>query len=119
MVGESQQFSNEPLVIQYLDDGTLILGDIRGVSKYEEENWSQKYDDFKDLDIVTLGSIASCPGLVFAGTLCEMGGFVSTDWGQSWELIDNYFHYVMRMEERESQEGIIYGLQKSRKTVCN
>lgn len=110
LVGEAEQFSEEPLVVQYVQDGSLMVGDIRGVSKYKEEIWTQNYDDFVDLDIVTLGSIASCPGLVFAGTLCEMGGFVSTDWGQHWELIDNYFHYVMRIEERPTQEGEIWAI---------
>ena len=73
-------------------DGNLLVGDIRGVSAQTEDGWSNRYDIALDYDIVTLGS-RELSGLVFAGTLCEMGGFVSYDWGQSWELMDTYFHY--------------------------
>ena len=103
-----EYFANEPLSVQYLMDGSLLVGDIRGVSAQTEDGWSNRYDNFLDYDIVTLGSIESCPGLVFAGTLCEMGGFVSYDWGQSWELMDTYFHYVMRLEERKNRPGEIW-----------
>ena len=71
--------------------GLLWIGDIRGVL-YQEMSWQDVYGDFINDDVFVLGGISECSGLLFAGTQCEMGGFVSYDWGQSWELVDQYFH---------------------------
>ena len=107
---DSETFSNEPLIGQYLTDGTIMIGDIRGVSLYQNASWNDVYNDFINDDISVLGGISECSGLLFAGTQCEMGGFVSYDWGQSWELIDQYFHYMMRYEERPSVSGEIWAI---------
>ena len=56
-----EYFANEPLSVQYLMDGNLLVGDIRGVSAQTGDGWSNRYDNFLDYDIVTLGSIESCP----------------------------------------------------------
>ena len=100
----------ESMVIQYLQDGRLMEGDIRGVKILEDGSWTKNYTDFVTWDVLAFGSIESCPGLLFAGTQCEMGGFVSNNWGKTWTLLDRYFHYMMRYEERPAVSGEIWAV---------
>ena len=98
----------EPLGSLGLADGRIMIGDLSGVATLEDDSWSFNRADFVDYDIIALGMIPSCPGLIFAGTQCEMGGYMSTDWGQTWSLMDTYFHYVMTFEDRPEVPGEIW-----------
>ena len=61
---ESEKFSNEPLIGKYLENGTLMVGDIRGVSLYQEMSWQDVYGDFINDDVSVLGGISECSGFL-------------------------------------------------------
>ena len=91
----------------WLNDGSFIVGHLYGISRSSDngQTYVSVSENIKDTDQSSLGQLTDCPGLLFAGTQCELGGFYSTDWGQTWTWIETYLHYVMTWVDNPSRAG--------------
>jgi photosystem II stability/assembly factor-like uncharacterized protein len=122
VVGESQIYQRledgfvplgsieSPMSVSILTDGTIVAGQLPGISRSVDggENWTDVSDAIIDTDQTSLLVHPQCPGLLFSGTQCEMGGYVSYDWGQSWEWISTFMHYVMNWVSNPSRPEEIW-----------
>ncbi|MCP4810370.1 MAG: hypothetical protein GY913_28075 [Proteobacteria bacterium] len=91
-------------------DGGLLTGHSTGIARSDDqgETWTEINDGLEDRDAAMVMSIDKCPGTLFVGTRCRSGMFVSSDWGESYERVDEYFHYVMVMDNHDRRTKEIW-----------
>ncbi len=75
------------LVMSWLD-GSAISDD-RGVS------WADASSGIEDVGMSVVVGDPACAHRVITASRCSGGMLSSTDWGDAWEHVNAYFHYVM------------------------
>lgn len=82
-----------------VSDGGLLVGHKDGIVRSDDRGatFAESDEGLVDNDLSVLAVHPSCPGLVWAGTQCERGLFMSTAWGDGMDHIEDYMHYVMEV----------------------
>ncbi len=79
-------------------DSTLLVGHRLGVlgSTDGGASWAHWTDEMVDQDLINIGVHPTCPSVVFTGTQCRSGLYMSTDYGQSFDRPPGAaLHYTM------------------------
>lgn len=86
-------------------DGELVLGHKDGILRSDDggQSYADSDEGLVDTDLSVVAAHPTCSGLVWAGTQCERGLFLSTEWGDDWNHVEDYMHYVMEVAPDPSQ----------------
>ncbi len=89
--------NSQALSAHTLFDDTVLMGHEQGILRSQDGGltWSASQDGLVDDDLAVLLAHDQCSDLVFVGTQCEGGAYLSTDAGNSLQMASIYMHYVM------------------------
>ncbi|RME29165.1 MAG: hypothetical protein D6798_00715 [Deltaproteobacteria bacterium] len=79
-------------------DGTLLVGHRLGVLASTDggATWSPRTEEMVDVDLINIGLHPACPSVVFTGTQCRSGLYMSTDYGGTFDRPPGAaLHYTM------------------------
>ncbi len=81
-----------------VDDETVLLGHAGGILRSADDGatWAVTEGPV-DTDLSAILSHPQCPGLTWVGTRCQGGLYRTEDFGDSYQRVDPYTHYVMHI----------------------
>jgi len=105
-----------PAAVALLDDGRLLLAHHSGlvVSADLGATWADNSAGLEDRGVSVVVPHPTCAARVFAGSRCGSGLVRSADYGDAWESVPTYFHYVMGLYFDGTVAGRVWAVTDDR-----